>query len=75
MPDYIITEPAQHDLREIMEYLSARSSDAPKRVREKLRHAMGLLAEFPGLGHTRADVITEQDVRFWCIFVLDRLPA
>ena len=67
MPAYIITESAARDIAEIMAYLRKGSSDAPKRVREKLRQAMRLPAEFPGFGHTREDVTT-LPVRFWSVY-------
>lgn len=67
MGRYVLTDTAKSDVREIVSYIRQRNPDAAKRVRGELRAAMRTVADFPGIGHLREDLTTE-DVRFWTIY-------
>ena len=67
MPRYLLTDSARTDITAILDYLKARSQDAPTRVRDELRLAMQRLAEFPNIGHLRSD-LTDEPLRFWCVY-------
>ena len=67
MNAYVLTPAAEDDIREILDYIDRDSPSVSDKVRDGLRDAMRLLAEHPGLGHTRADLASEA-VRFWPVF-------
>jgi len=62
-----ITPQADADLDGIWNYIARDSADAADRVENDLHAAMNLLAEFPGIGHTRRDV-GSSDYRFWRVY-------
>ena len=62
-----ITPQADADLDGIWNYIARDSPDAADRVENDLHAAMNLLAEFPGIGHTRQDV-GSSDYRFWRVY-------
>jgi len=67
MARYLLTESAKADVRQIVAYIRQRSPGSATRVRSELRAAMRKLAEFPGIGHTRAD-IPDEGLRFWPVY-------
>ena len=67
MSEFVLTPAAEGDIREILDYIERDNPSAVNRVSEGLRDAMRLIAERPGIGHTRADLAREP-VRFWPVF-------
>src|SRR5687767_5614187 len=67
MARYLITDAAKADVRAILAYLRARSPRASKQVRLDRQGAFRRLAQFPFIGHTRADV-PQAGVRFWSVY-------
>jgi plasmid stabilization system protein ParE len=67
MAQYSLTDSAKADVREIVNYIRQRNPGAGTRVRSELRAAMRKLADFPGMGHARADV-GDDALRFWPIY-------
>ena len=57
---------ASRDLIEMWKYIAARNLDAADRLLMKIQDAAFLLAEFPGLGHVRADV-SDPRYLFWTV--------
>jgi len=57
---------AQHDLQQAWDYIAADSVRAADRLRERIHHAVDLLAQMPGIGHRRPDV-PESIYRFWTV--------
>jgi plasmid stabilization system protein ParE len=50
---FVFSQEAEAQLLEILDYLANESESAAVRVRDALYDAVGLLAESPGIGHTR----------------------
>jgi toxin ParE1/3/4 len=73
--EYELSARARLDLLEIWEHIADRDVDAADRVLADLRGAMVKLAEFPGLGHRRADVADARYL-FWRVhsFIIVYLP-
>jgi antitoxin ParD1/3/4/toxin ParE1/3/4 len=67
MADFVLTPAAESDILGILDYIERDNPPAAIRVREALLDAMRLLAERPGIGHTRAD-LADEAVRFWPVF-------
>lgn len=67
MADFVLTPAAEGDIVGILDYIEQDNPSAAIRVREALLDAMRLLAEHPGIGHTRAD-LADEVVRFWPVF-------
>jgi toxin ParE1/3/4 len=67
MARYQLTVRATTDLQDILDYIRRSSPTAARRVRSELRAAMRLIAEFPGMGHSRADV-DDPSLRFWSVY-------
>ena len=66
---FILAAAARADLREISEYIRHDSPPAAKRVREELRATMRRLAEMPGLGHMREDLVAiDPALRFFSVY-------
>jgi plasmid stabilization system protein ParE len=63
---FVLSAPAASDLREIHTYIAADDPAAAGRVLEDLRDAMHRLAELPGLGHVRDDLVDET-LRVWTV--------
>lgn len=57
---------ADADLESIWQYVARDDPRAADRLEERLHAAMQMLAEFPGVGHTRPDVANPQ-YRFWTV--------
>lgn len=67
MARYILSDLAKDDVDEITSYVHQDSPTAAKRVRSRLREEMARLAEFPGIGHARAEV-PDPSLRFWRVY-------
>ena len=64
---YVLTPEAQAHINEIGAYIGQDSVDAALNVYNALEEAFGLLAEQPGLGHSRQD-LTDRPLRFWTVY-------
>jgi plasmid stabilization system protein ParE len=64
---FVFTEEAELQLLEILDYVANESESAAVRVRNAIYDAVGLLAERPGIGHTRED-LTDRPVKFWSVY-------
>ena len=64
---FVFTEEAERQLLEIVDYLANESASTAVRLRDAIYEAAGLLAERPGIGHTRED-LTDRPVKFWSVF-------
>ncbi len=68
MTSYILSPDARRDAVDLVEYIGADNEAAAFRVRDRLFAAFDRLAEQPGLGHVRDDLIRrDAGVRFWPI--------
>ena len=67
MKRFRITHRASADIDEIWTYIAQDNPSAADRVEQQLHDTMNLLAEFPGIGHTRADV-DDVRYRFWSVY-------
>ena len=67
MSRFILTDSAKQDVSDVVAYIRRDNRGAAKRVRAELRAAMQMLADSPGLGHTRED-LTPEPVRFWSVY-------
>ena len=63
----ILSEEALSDLDEIWLYIAGDNPRAADRVIDEIYQAIYKLAEFPGMGHLREDLIDEP-LRFWGIY-------
>jgi plasmid stabilization system protein ParE len=68
MNGYFFSEKARQDIGEIWLYIAEDSINHADRLREEFEAAGELLAEHPGIGHTRND-LTRLPVRFWPVGV------
>jgi plasmid stabilization system protein ParE len=66
MKTYLFTTAAEQDLAEIIERIATDSPRNAKRVLERFHAAARLLAEMPGMGHSREDV-TDKPVKCWAV--------
>ena len=57
---------ADADLDAIWDYIARDNQRAADRVEDDLHSAMRMLAEYPGIGHTRPDV--PSGYRFWRVY-------
>ena len=64
---YVLTPEAQAHIDEIGAYIAQDSVDAALKVYDAFEEAFGLLAEQPGLGHSRQD-LTDRPLRFWSVY-------
>lgn len=67
MGQFVLSDPAKADVRDIVAYIQKRSPDAAKRVRRELRGEMRRLADFPKMGHLRQD-LADEPLRFWSVY-------
>ena len=58
---------AEQQIDAIGAFIAKDSIDAALKIYDALEHAFQLLAENPGIGHTRED-LTERPVKFWSVF-------
>jgi len=64
--NYRISRKANSDIEQICDAIADDNPDAADRLDEKIHGAIERLAEFPGMGHTRADV-DDKRFRFWVV--------
>jgi toxin ParE1/3/4 len=64
MPRFLLTRAAAADLEEIDRYIARDAPAAADRLLAALHEAMLRLADFPEIGHLRAD-LAEELLRFW----------
>ena len=64
MAGYILSPEARGDLQDIWGFIALDNPDAATRIVNELLAAFEHLVEWPGSGHSRAD-LTTKDVRFW----------
>jgi plasmid stabilization system protein ParE len=64
---YVLIPEAQEHIDQNCAYIAQDSVDAALRVYDAFEEAFGLLAERPGLGHSRED-LTNRLLRFWSVF-------
>lgn len=64
MARFVLSPEALNDLDEIWLSIAIDNISAAERNEQRLRSAMGLLSEQPGIGHARTD-LTDQPVKFW----------
>ncbi|HMO24793.1 MAG TPA: type II toxin-antitoxin system RelE/ParE family toxin [Tepidisphaeraceae bacterium] len=64
---FLLTRQAERDLVEIIEYLTAESIDAAIRVRDAFDATFSKLAQSPGIGHYREELL-DQRHRFFAVY-------
>jgi len=64
---FVFTEEAETQFLEILDYLADESESAAVRVRHAIDDAVGMLADSPGIGHTRED-LTDRALKFWSVY-------
>jgi len=64
---YRLTETAQRHVDRIGVFIAEDSIEAALKVYGALEEAFKLLAENPGVGHTRED-LTDRPLKFWSVF-------
>jgi len=64
--NYRISHKANIDIEGICDYIAEDNPEAAGRLDEKIHRAIERLAEFPGMGHMRADV-EDKRYRFWVV--------
>jgi plasmid stabilization system protein ParE len=64
---YQLAEAAQRQVHDIGVFVAEDSIGAALKVYDALEEAFELLAENPGVGHTRED-LTDRPLRFWSVF-------
>ena len=64
---YQLAEAAKRHVDEIGVFIADDSIDAALKVYDALEEAFELLAENPGIGHTRED-LTDRPLKFWSVF-------
>ncbi len=65
---YQLTLGAQRQIDEIGGFIAEDSIDAALRVYDGLEEAFELLAENPGMGHSRTDLAGDRPLKFWRVF-------
>lgn len=69
MSRYVLTSEAQDDLRTIREYLIREGGTRTARyVLARFVAAFRSLSITPGKGHSREDLVTHENLRFWPVF-------
>lgn len=64
---YVLSPEAQADVDEIGAYITRDSIDAALKVYDALEAAFELLAERPGIGHSR-EYLTNRRLKFWRVY-------
>ena len=64
--NYRISRRADTDIERICDLIAGDNPIAAYRLDEQIHRAIQLLAEFPGMGHTRADVADKRYL-FWVV--------
>jgi plasmid stabilization system protein ParE len=65
MSRFILAPEAAQDLDDIWEYIAEDSLDAADRFLETLYMNMGKIADSPGIGHSREDLVEGRPLLFW----------
>lgn len=63
----LVTPEAKADLRAIWEYIADDNIDAADRVLDQIEEAFNRLADMPGVGHFRLDLL-DQRYRFYTVY-------
>jgi len=72
---FVLAPQAALDLVEIWRYIKEQTSlTIADRVESAIREKIEFLARTPGAGHRRKD-LTDEDVKFFPVYLLDRLSA
>ncbi len=66
MARYVISPAGRQDLHDIWASIASDSLDAAERLLDRFEAAFERLAEFPGMGPARPDII-DLPVRFWTL--------
>jgi antitoxin ParD1/3/4/toxin ParE1/3/4 len=67
MASYRLTDDAQRDLDAILEYIAINASvERAMNMFERVRNGMRRVAEMPGMGHFREDLL-DQRFKFWSV--------
>jgi len=64
MSPYVLSAEALQDLQDIWDFIAVDNVRAADKLEDKFFETFELLAQRPGMGHTRSD-LSERDVRFW----------
>ena len=68
MAEYALTPTARDGLRHILEHVDERfGSRVAERVLGQLVAAFEFLADNPGAGHNRDDLVRDKRIRFWSV--------
>jgi toxin ParE1/3/4 len=65
MKRLVVSPDAAQDLHDIWEYIAEDNLDAADRFLGKLHHQILALAETPGMGHRRDDLVHDRPILFW----------
>jgi plasmid stabilization system protein ParE len=63
---FVVTPEARQDVLDIWDYVARNSLDAAERVVDRIETAFEKLADAPGIGHFREDLL-DQRYRFWSV--------
>jgi plasmid stabilization system protein ParE len=61
---YQILEAAEDDLFAIWAFIAADNPDAADRIEKEIRDAFARIAQNPGIGHARRDLVADQSLFF-----------
>lgn len=64
---YELTDEAEADLAQIVDYIAQQSPRSALKVFDSLHEAMRNLAQFPGMGHRRYE-LSDEPVLFWKVY-------
>ncbi|MGA2439475.1 MAG: type II toxin-antitoxin system RelE/ParE family toxin [Tepidisphaeraceae bacterium] len=67
MSRFLVTPEARADLFAIWEHVAEDSLDAADRVISEIEESFGKLAEMPGIGHFRDDLL-DHHYKFWSVY-------
>lgn len=67
MSRFTVTPEARADLFAIWEHIAEGSLDAADKVIDQIEQAFNRLAEMPGIGHFREDLL-DQRFKFWTVY-------
>lgn len=63
---YRLSPQANKDIESVCDYIAERDPVAADRLEDRIHEALKLLAQLPGMGHTRSDV-SDARYRFWAV--------
>ena len=67
MSKFVLTPRARLDLLNIWNHIAEDSTEAADKVRNKIRDALRLLADMPGIGHEREE-LADSSHKCWTVF-------